>query len=107
MSSVIRFVYSGAQTSAHGERPTVLNLATWMLRGLLGLGGTALAIVAWPVADGAWQTQKADSAFFEFRTGMQMRLDQAEAAVTTLDRAVVSDRGFLGHSGRGWAASRN
>lgn len=91
MSSAVSFVYAGVQTSAHRERPTVLNVATWMLRGLLGLGGSTLAVVAWPVANGAWQAQKADAAFFGFRTGMQVRLDQAEATVTTLDRAVAAD----------------
>jgi hypothetical protein len=64
---------------------------TWMLRGLLGVGGAVLAVVAWPVANGAWQAQKADAAFFEFRTGEQVQLGQAEAAVATLDRAVAAD----------------
>jgi hypothetical protein len=64
---------------------------TWMLRGLLGIGGAALAIVAWPVANGAWQAQKADAVFFEFRTGEQVPLGRAEDAVTTLDRAVAAD----------------
>lgn len=64
---------------------------TWMPRGLLGVGGAALAIVAWPVANGAWQAQKADAAFFEFRTGEQVPLGRAEAAVATLDRAVAAD----------------
>src|SRR5689334_3512998 len=64
---------------------------TWMLRGLLGIGGAALAIVAWPVANGAWQAQKADAAFFEFRTGEQVPLGRAEDAMATLDRAVAAD----------------
>jgi hypothetical protein len=64
---------------------------TWMLRGLLGVGGAALVIVAWPVANGAWQAQKADAAFFEFRTGEQVPLGRAEDALATLDRAVAAD----------------
>lgn len=64
---------------------------TWMLRGLLGVGGAALAVAAWPVANGAWQAQKADAAFFEFRTGEPVPLGRAEDAVTTLDRAVAAD----------------
>jgi hypothetical protein len=68
-----------------------LNVATWMVRGLLGIGGTALAIVAWPVANGAWQAQKADAAFFALRTGVQVGLSEVEAAVTALDQAVVAD----------------
>lgn len=62
-----------------------------MLRGLLGVGGAALAIVAWPVANGAWQAQKADAVLFHFRTGLQVRLGQAEAAAMALDRAVAAD----------------
>lgn len=68
-----------------------MNVATWMVRGLLGIGGTALAIVAWPVANGAWQAQKADAAFFALRTGVQVGLSEVEAAVTALDQAVVAD----------------
>jgi hypothetical protein len=64
---------------------------TWMLRGLLGVGGAVLAVIAWPVANGALQAQKADAALFEFRTGEQVRLGKAEAAVATLDRAVAAD----------------
>lgn len=64
---------------------------TWMLRGLLGVGGAALAFVAWPVANGAWQAQKADAAFFEFRTGDPPGLAEAEAALEALDRGVAAD----------------
>ncbi|MBI2736008.1 MAG: hypothetical protein HYX38_05580 [Rhodospirillales bacterium] len=64
---------------------------TWMLRGLLGVGGAVLVFVAWPVANGAWQAQKADAAFFEFRTGERVQLGKAEAALTALDRAVAAD----------------
>lgn len=64
---------------------------TWMLRGLLGVGGAVLAFVAWPVANGAWQAQKADAAFFHFRTGERVSLAEAEAAIATLDRAVAAD----------------
>src|SRR5437868_5887247 len=64
---------------------------TWMLRGLLGVGGAILAVVAWPVANGAWQAQKADSTFFEFRTGRPLQLGEAKAALATLDRAVAAD----------------
>ncbi len=64
---------------------------TWMLRGLLGVGGAVLAFVAWPVAQGALQAQRADATFFEFRTGELPQLAQAEAALTALDRAVAAD----------------
>ena len=64
---------------------------TWMLRALLGVGGAVLAFVAWPVANGAWQAQKADAAFFGFRTGQAPQLPETEAALGALDRAVAAD----------------
>lgn len=64
---------------------------TWMLRGLLGVGGAVLAFAAWPVANGALQAQKADAAFFDFRTGQTPQLGEAEAALGALDRAVAAD----------------
>jgi hypothetical protein len=64
---------------------------TWVLRGLLGVGGAILAFVAWPVANGAWQAQKADSVLFELRTAQPMQLDALQAAIAALDRAVAAD----------------
>ena len=73
------------------ERPTGLKAFTWMLRALVGVGGVALVVVAWPVANGALQAQKADAVFFQFRTGEQPQLSEVEAALTALDRAVAAD----------------
>ena len=64
---------------------------TWVLRGLLGVGGAILAFVAWPVANGAWQAQKADAVLFELRTAQPMQLDAVQAAIAALDRAVAAD----------------
>jgi hypothetical protein len=64
---------------------------TWMLRGLLGIGGAVLAFAAWPVANGALQAQKADAAFFEFRTGQPPDLGGTEAALQALDQGVAAD----------------
>lgn len=64
---------------------------TWVLRGLLGVGGAILAFVAWPVANGAWQAQKADAVLFELRTLQPMQLDAVQAAIAALDRAVAAD----------------
>jgi hypothetical protein len=64
---------------------------TWVLRGLLGVGGAILAFVAWPVANGAWQAQKADSVLYELRTAQPMQLDAVQAAIAALDRAVAAD----------------
>jgi hypothetical protein len=68
-----------------------LSSLTWLVRGLLGVGGAILAFMAWPVANGAWQAQKADAAFFEIRTGEPPQLGEVEAALTALGRAVAAD----------------
>jgi hypothetical protein len=68
-----------------------LDALTWMLRGLLGVGGAILVYVAWPVAGGAWQAQKADAVLFELRSQKPMELASAQAAVAALDRAVAAD----------------
>ena len=65
---------------------------TWMLRGLLALGGAVLVVVAWPVANGALQQQKADSVLYALRTGERpVRLSEVENAMQALDRAVAFD----------------
>lgn len=64
---------------------------TWMLRGLLGIGGAILAYVAAPVANGALQAQKADAVLFELRTGRPLQLGDVEVGVAALDRAVAAD----------------
>lgn len=64
---------------------------TWMLRGLLGVGGAILAVVAWPVANGAWQAQKADAVVFELRTGQALDLATVQDGIAALDRAVAAD----------------
>lgn len=62
-----------------------------MLRGLLGVGGVVLATVAWPLANGAWQAQKADAVLHRMRTGQPVQLDDVRAAMAALDRAVAAD----------------
>ena len=64
---------------------------TWMLRGLLGVGGAILAVVSWPVANGAWQAQKADAVVFELRTGQALDLASVQSGIAALDRAVAAD----------------
>lgn len=73
------------------KSPRHLRSFSWLLRALAGVGGAVLAFVAWPVAHGAWQAQKADAVFFQFRTGEQVQLGQAEAALASLDEAVAAD----------------
>ena len=73
------------------ERSTVVNAMTWGLRGLLGAGGAIMAVVAWPVANGAWQAQKADVVVSELRTGQALALADVQAGIAALDRAVAAD----------------
>lgn len=73
------------------ERRTVVNAMTWVLRGLLGAGGAIIAFVAWPVANGAWQAQKADAVVSELRTGQALDLASVQAGIAALDRAVAAD----------------
>lgn len=64
---------------------------TWMLRGLLGVGGAVLAYIAWPVANGAWQAQKADAVLYQLNNRKPLQLASVQAAVAALDRAVDAD----------------
>ena len=84
-------VLSRRAIAINEERPTVVNAMTWVLRGLLGVGGAILAFVAWPVANGAWQAQKADAVVFELRTGQALDLASVQAGIAALDRAVAAD----------------
>ncbi len=64
---------------------------TWLLRGLLGIGGAVLAYVAWPVANGAWQAQKADVVVYDLRTGRPLQSEDVKAGIEALDKAVAAD----------------
>lgn len=65
---------------------------SWILRGLLALGGAALVVVAWPVANAALQQQKADGVLYAMRTGSRpVQLDEVEKAIASLDQAVAFD----------------
>jgi hypothetical protein len=63
----------------------------WLLRGLLGFGGLALAYQAWPVAHSAWQAQKADAVVTQLRKGEPVRLADVSAGIVALNRAVAAD----------------
>lgn len=67
----------------------------WLLRGLLGLAGAILVYAAWPVAQGAWQAQKADAVLGQLRSGKPVRLADLDAGITALNFAVAADPGAL------------
>ncbi|MDI1284455.1 MAG: hypothetical protein PSV46_08660 [Reyranella sp.] len=70
---------------------------SWLLRGVLALGGVILAVQAWPVTRGAWEAQKADTVvtklrhFSELRGGQPATLSDVIAGIGALDRAVAAD----------------
>ena len=84
-------VLSRRAIAINEERRTVVNAMSWVLRGLLGVGGAVVAFVAWPVANGAWQAQKADAVVSELRTGQTLDLASVQAGIAALDRAVAAD----------------
>jgi hypothetical protein len=65
-----------------------LSVVSWLLRGLLGLGGVLLVYFTWPVAWGAWYAQKADFVVDRLRNGWPITLPSTLAAIDALDRAV-------------------
>jgi len=68
-----------------------LSALSWMLRGLLGVGGAVLAVVSWPVAKAAWQAQKASTVVFELRTGKPSNFADIQAGIEAFDLAVAAD----------------
>jgi hypothetical protein len=75
----------------------VVKSISWLLRGVLALGGVVLAIQAWPVTRGAWEAQKAGNVISELRTfselygGQPASLSGVIAGIGALDRAVAAD----------------
>jgi hypothetical protein len=63
----------------------------WLLRGLLGLAGAILAYQAWPVAEGAWQAQKADAVLNQLRNGEPVKIADINAGIVALNSAVAAD----------------
>lgn len=63
----------------------------WLLRGLLGLAGAILAYQAWPVAQGAWQAQKADAVLNQLRNGEPVKIADINAGIVALNSAVAAD----------------
>lgn len=63
----------------------------WVLRTILGGGCAVLVYLAWPVASGAWEAQKADTVIFDLRTRQPLKLPAVLAALQALDRAVEAD----------------
>lgn len=76
--------------SLSGETSLSLVL-DWLLRALMVLGGAALAVVAWPVARGAWEAQKADAVVSDLRFGRPFDAASAADGIAALNRSIVAD----------------
>jgi hypothetical protein len=63
----------------------------WLLRALMLLGGAALAFVAWPVAWGAWEAQKADAVVTDMRFGRTFDAAAVASGIDALNRSIVAD----------------
>jgi hypothetical protein len=63
----------------------------WLLRALMAMGGAALAIVAWPVAWGAWEAQKADAVVADLRFGRPLDAAAVAAGISALNAAIADD----------------
>jgi hypothetical protein len=77
-----------ASSSGETSLSLVLN---WLLRALMLMGGAALAVVAWPVAWGAWEAQKADSIVSDLRYGRALDAASVADGIDALNRSVVAD----------------
>ena len=55
------------------------------------MGGAALAVVAWPVAWGAWEAQKADTIVNDLRFGRPLDAAAVTAGIAALDASIAAD----------------
>ena len=72
-----------------------MSVVSWLLRGLLGIGGVLLVYCAWPVAWGAWYAQKADTVVNRLRDGKPINLPDTLAAIDAFNHAVGADPSAL------------
>jgi len=63
----------------------------WLLRALMAMGGASLAVLAWPVAWGAWEAQKADAVVTDLRFGRSLDASAVADGIDALNRSIVAD----------------
>jgi hypothetical protein len=66
-------------------------LLSWLLRGLMAIGGTVLVYQGLPVAKAALQAQKADAVVMKLRRGQEMSVPEVSAGIAALNSAVTAD----------------
>src|SRR5215813_4687683 len=57
----------------------------------MAMGGAALAVVAWPVAWGAWEAQKADAVVTDLRFGRPLDAAAVAAGISALNASIAAD----------------
>lgn len=74
-------------------RGTSLSLfLNWLIRGLTIAGGVFAVTLGWPIAQAAWQAQRADGVFYDLRTDHAVDRTAVDAGLEGLDRAIEFDR---------------
>jgi hypothetical protein len=63
----------------------------WLLRALMAMGGAALAVVAWPVAWGAWEAQRADAVVSDLRFGRPLDAAAVATGISALNASIAAD----------------
>ena len=66
-------------------------MLNWLLRALMAMSGTALAVVAWPVAWGAWEAQKADAVVSDLRFARPLDAAAVAAGIAAFNASIVAD----------------
>jgi hypothetical protein len=64
---------------------------TWVIRGLMALGGVILVLLAWPVMRSALQAQRADTVVGQLRNARPLSMPNVARAIEALDQAVADD----------------
>jgi len=80
----------GPAASLSGETSLSLVL-NWLLRALMAMGGAALVVMAWPVAWGAWEAQKADAVVADLRFGRPLDAAAVASGITALNASIAAD----------------
>jgi hypothetical protein len=66
-------------------------LSDWLVRSAMGIGGACLVVFAVPVAQGAWQAQKADAVMTDLRVGHRLDPAKVRAGIDALGRAIAAE----------------
>jgi hypothetical protein len=64
----------------------------WLIRGLTIVGGALAVTLGWPIAQAAWQAQRADGVFYDLRTDHAVDRKAVDNGLDGLDHANELDR---------------